>query len=98
MVLKTFLIILSSLLLLTNCSPREIQITTTPVAISTVRPPNPRPLVLSNINWSVINLNDTIYYGISVSDYELLSLNMQEITRYISEQRNLVTYYQDIIQ
>lgn len=98
MVLKKFLTGSLLLLLLTSCSPARLDVTTMPLSTSIVQPAPPRPVELSSIDWSVINYENNIFYGLSVSDYELLSLNMQEIIRYISEQQNIINYYQELTQ
>jgi hypothetical protein len=69
-----------------------------PLSNTIAAPPPPRPVELSRIRWNVLNYEDRIYYGLSVSDYELLSLNMQDIIRYISEQRNIINYYVEVTQ
>lgn len=97
MVLKSFLAVLL-ILALSNCAKpyQPIEIQAEPVEVSVTHPPSPNPLVLSNITWKVINLDDKIYYGISVADYELLSANMLEIKRYISAQKNIISYYKNV--
>jgi hypothetical protein len=94
MVQKSFLIVLL-LLLLNSCSSidKPIEIITAPIEIPLAQLPDPSPIVVNNINWKIINLDNKIYYGLSVSDYELLAINMLEIKRYILAQKNIITYY-----
>lgn len=96
MVRKIFLIVLS-LSLLSSCSPKvkPIEIITKPVEIVIVAPPPPEPVVLNDITWKVLNINDIIYYGISVADYGLLAGNMLELKRYIIAQKNIIVYYKE---
>lgn len=97
MVLKSFLTVLM-LLAVSSCAKtiQPTEIISKPIEISVNPPPDPNPIVLSNITWKVININDKIYYGISVSDYELLALNMLEIKRYIQAQKNIIKYYEQV--
>ena len=97
MVLKSFLIA-SLFLAVSSCGKtiQPVEIVSNPVEITITPPPNPKPIVLSNITWKVLNINDKIYYGISVSDYELLALNMLEIKRYIQAQKNIIKYYEQV--
>jgi hypothetical protein len=94
MVQKSFLIVLL-LLLLSSCSSTDkpIEVVTAPIEIPLTQLPDPSPVVLNNINWKIINLDNKIYYGLIVSDYELLAINMLEIKRYILAQKNIITYY-----
>jgi hypothetical protein len=94
MVQKSFLIVLL-LLLLSSCSSTDkpIGVITAPIDIPLAQLPDPSPIVVNNINWKIINLDNKIYYGLSVSDYELLAINMLEIKRYILAQKNIIVYY-----
>jgi hypothetical protein len=84
------------ILALSSCAKttQPVEIVTEPVKIAITAPADPNPLVLNNITWKVINNNDIIYYGITVSDYEQLALNMLEIKRYIKSQKNIIRYYE----
>jgi hypothetical protein len=42
--------------------------------------------------------DEQVYYAISVPDYEDLSVNMSEILRYIEQQKQLILYYEQIIE
>ena len=95
MVQKIFLVALC-LLLLSNCGPKPIAIETAPVVTTIQQPNKPNPVILSDIHWKVLNINNNIYYGLPVSDYELLASNMLELKRYILAQKNIITYYEDI--
>lgn len=97
MVLKSFLAVLI-VLAVSSCAKQyePVEIVTTPVEVSISPPRDPNPIVLNNITWKVINLDDKIYYGITVSDYELLSTNMLEIKRYILAQKNIISYYKNV--
>ena len=96
MVQKSFLIVLL-LLALSSCgtTTKPVEIITKPVEIQVKQIPDPAPMVINNITWKILNINNKIYYGISVADYELLSTNMLELKRYILAQKNIITYYRD---
>lgn len=97
MVQKSFLAVLC-LLLLSNCTPKvePLTIETKPVTINIAQPEQPTAILLSDIRWKVLNIDNSIYYGLSVADYELLASNMLDIKRYILAQKNIITYYEDI--
>lgn len=95
MVQKSFLVVLC-LLLLSNCGPKPITVQTAPVINNIQHPDKPNPVILSDIHWKVLNIDNNIYYGLPVSDYEILANNMLELKRYILAQKNILTYYEDI--
>jgi hypothetical protein len=88
------------LLALSSCgtTTKPIEIITKPVEINLKQVPDPNPIVMNNIKWKIINLDNKIYYGISVADYQLLSTNMLELKRYILAQKNIIMYYRDNTQ
>lgn len=94
--LKNYLIVLC-LLLLTSCSSKPVDIITKPTQTNITKVNRPSPVILSNINWKVINKNDNIYYGLTIEDYKVLSSNMLEIKRYIIQQNNTITYYETVL-
>ena len=42
------------------------------------------------------NNGDAVFVAMSVSDYELMSMNMQELRRYIREVQEVVVYYRNV--
>ena len=94
MVQKSFLIALL-LLALSSCgtTTKPIEIITKPIEIQLKQIPDPTPIVMNNITWKIINIDNKIYYSISVADYELLAVNMLELKRYILAQKNIIIYY-----
>ncbi len=69
----------------------------------------PRQLDLANIHWYVVteenfaefkkrfqkeNGDPLVAYVISVKDYETLAIDMAEIKRYISQQKQIIIYYE----
>lgn len=73
--------------------------------------PRPRPVELANVTWRVVNQDnleefltsiklggsDFVFVAISVKDYEKLSLNTQELRRYILQQKELIVFYEQAI-
>jgi hypothetical protein len=84
--------------LLSSCSQavKSIEIFSKPVEIAIVQPLAPTPIKLANISWKVLNVDDTIYYGLKVRDYEILSVNMLELKKYIKAQKNNLEYYKEV--
>ena len=90
---------------------KKLEISTNPINITTAQPPYPRPLELEDIyfyvvtaenlnefltNWKRNNGNDFVFIAISVKDYEGLALNLEELRRYINQQREIIIYYKKI--
>ena len=71
----------------------------------------PRQLDLNNITWFVVtdqNFDEFrrrytkqngsfLFYAMSVRDYETLALNMEEIKRYIEQQKQIIVYYEKAV-
>jgi hypothetical protein len=108
---KTLLV--SSLLLLTACASDEKIIVQTEI-IQTEIPTQARPkgVSLSNVRFYVVtkeNLNDflknfekenddTVFYAMSVKDYEKMALNIADLRRYINQQDKLILYYEKAVK
>lgn len=97
MVLNKYLIVLS-LFLLSSCGPtvKPIEVSTVPIKETIAQPSNPTSINMLPIHWKVINQQDVIYYGLTVKDYEALALNMEDIKRYLQEQKNIINYYRAV--
>jgi len=104
---------ISSVLLLSNCTKPEPEVITQTEIVKLEIPiqPRPREVDLADPNWRVINhenvdefLNEVkvadqfVFIAISVRDYEKLSLNVSELKRYIEQQRELILYYEKSIR
>ena len=75
-----------------------------------VQPILPRALDLKEPYWYVVsdkNLEEflgrlekeqgrVVFVAMSVSDYELMAYNMQEIKRYVNEMKEVVVYYRKV--
>ena len=106
--LRNSLLVLSSLLLLSNCAPTPKTISV-PVVVQTKVEikPRPRPLNLTEPTFHVVtkdNLDiflkgmytngEYVFVAMSVPDYEKLSLSVSDIERYLKQQEALITYYE----
>jgi len=106
-----FLLILSLMGLVVGCSKDE-PIEIKPIVKPNI-PIQPRPegLSLADVKFHVVNKDNLeefissfesqkgylVFIAISVEGYENLSLNMQELRRYISQQKQLLVYYETSI-
>ena len=74
--------------------------------------PHPKPLNLHRVKWYAVtpeNMEEflqrfeeesgiTVFFAVSVPDYENMSLNVAELRRYINQQKALIVYYEESIQ
>lgn len=73
--------------------------------VSVVIPPtDPTPISTKPVEFTVINnstisnidLDSTSWYALNAQGYENLAYNMQEILRYLKQQKAVVEYYESI--
>ena len=71
----------------------------------------PKALSMAEVKWNVVTEDnfeefkvrfkdkegDTMFYAISVHDYENLILNMADIKRYILQQKEIIIYYENAV-
>ena len=94
---KSFLIALLSLLLISNCTNKDvISIDTKPIDIPIIHPNSPAPIVMGSVFWKVIEVNGIIYYAITINDYQVLAQNLLEVKRYITEQKAIIRFYENV--
>jgi hypothetical protein len=110
MALKKSLIILSALLVLTNCTATP-QVITEQVFVDRPISIQPRPdgVDLNDVKFHVVtadNLEEFIesmksrnggrlvFIALTVEGYESLSINVAELRRYIEQQKELIVYYE----
>lgn len=61
--------------------------------------PNPQPIAIEDISWKVVTSKyqpegpDWVIIGVSAEDYKLLSNNMAEIRRWVTEAMHRLQYY-----
>jgi len=110
---KGFLIVSSLILLASCGNISEPKIVTNTKLIERNIPiqPRPRGVELSDITWRVVNQDNIadflqdmtlvpdsfVFVALSVKDYEKISLNVDELRRYISQQQELILYYESSI-
>lgn len=92
----------------------EVTVLTEQVPMKIFQPPAPAAVDLRDISWFVITeenleqkieqirkLQDTdniVVFAITPSDYENMTFNMQELRRYIRQQKEIILYYQEATQ
>lgn len=112
MALKKYLMISFLIPLISGCTekpPVDIDpIVQKPIAIQ----PRPKPVSLNDVKFYVVteeNLDEFItefkkknlqlvFVAMSVRDYENISLNVQELRRYIKQQKSIIVYYEESIK
>ena len=102
--MKTALIIIASLLL-SGCFGAIIPRQADNTEITYIHPALPPEMTLREVEWRVFNREELLKYleenkdvdialfAIETKGYENLSLNIQEIIRYIREQKEIIVYY-----
>lgn len=98
------LAVLASVFALAACSTTGGTIVAEPVKPVLIHPAPPPSMTMRKLEWKVYNrqqleqlLNSTtgevIIVGLTPKGYENLTVNMQEIIRYIREQKEVIIYY-----
>ena len=88
-----------------------IEIKTVTVEAKITHPNLPRPIDLKEPEWKVVskanleefinmmeaeNGGQIVFVAMSIADYELMAYNMQEIKRYINQQKEIIVYYRKL--
>ena len=103
----TILTMVSSCSLLTT---RPIEVTAKPMERKIVQPIMPREIELTTPQWIVVTPDnwedqlarieeqegELVFLAMTVPDYEVMSLNMKELQRYITELKDVVVYYRKV--
>ena len=106
-VLLTVLITASSCSLL---STKQIEVTAKPMERTFVQPVMPREINLGVPQWIVVTPDnweeqlerikeqegEVLFLAMTVPDYEVMSVNMKELKRYITELKDVVVYYKEV--
>jgi|TARA_A100001011_G_scaffold400175_1_gene512986 hypothetical protein len=101
------------ILVISGCSrPEKEIVTVTEIIKPTIAiAPKPKELsllplyfyVITEENYDEFKLkfldkeSDLVYYALSVPDYENLALNMEEIKRYLVQQKEIIVYYEKAV-
>lgn len=96
-------------LLLAGCNPNTLKIDTQPVQQQVIQPSEPRAPKLNNVHWKVVTKStldafikdlekaqgsdNPVFVAITMQDYQVLSLGMAELKRYIDQQHAIIVYY-----
>ena len=89
---------------------RPIEVTAKPMERKIVQPIMPRELELTTPQWIVVTPDnwedqlarfekqegEIVFLAMTVPDYEVMSLNMKELQRYITELKDVVVYYRKV--
>jgi len=103
----TILMMVSSCSLLPT---RTIEVTAKPMERKIIQPIMPREIDLTAPQWIVVNPDnwedqlekirvqegELVFLAMTVPDYEVMSLNMKELQRYITELKDVVVYYRKV--
>lgn len=93
--------------------PPEVTIVTEQVAVEIYQPPLPQEIRLEDVKWFVLtedNLEekweeirrfqggDVVVFGMTPMAYENMAYNLQELRRYIRQQKEIILYYRAATQ
>jgi hypothetical protein len=89
--------------------PTPIEVTAKPVELNIIQPVDPQPVDMLKVNAKVLTkenvdafikqaqkdlgTDNPVFVALSTRDYEALSLNIQELKRYIVQQQRIIAYY-----
>jgi len=107
--LKTIALVSSLLLgACSSQAPKEVQITTVSTPIQVYHPQLPSPIKLDDITFRVVTSENIqeflstwkqkhgdpfVFIAFSAKDYETMSINLQEIRRYMNQLKEIVIHY-----
>ena len=88
---------------------QTIAVTAKPVELNIIQPVDPQPVDMLKVNVKVLTkenvdafikqaqkdqgTDNPVFVTLSTRDYEALSLNIQELKRYIVQQQRIIAYY-----
>ena len=89
---------------------KKVEVTSKPLERNIVQPVMPREIDLNVPQWIVVTPSnweeqlariekqegEVLFLAMTVPDYEVMSINMQEIKRYITELKDVVVYYRKV--
>jgi len=94
-------------------TPREVRIITKPIEIEIFQPDLPDAIKLERPRWFVVNRENLeeflieleriqgespVFFAFTPQDYEKMAYNLQEVRRYILQQKEVISYYQRVTQ
>jgi hypothetical protein len=89
---------------------KQIQVSAKPIERQIVQPIMPREIDLKQPQWIAVTPDnwedqlalieeqegELVFLAMTIPDYEVMSYNMQEIKRYITELKDVVVYYRKV--
>jgi len=90
---------------------KAVEVVTVTKQAVVYHPPMPNPIMTKPVEWKVLTpdtmgeyLEDlekgeapvNVFYGVSPTGYENLSVNMSEIKRYLRQMFSIITYYKEL--
>ena len=112
-ILSLLLLLLSSGCALLRKPEKEIIVKTVEVEKQIPIQGHPRSLKLGKVTWKVVtsqnidelvkqyeekNGPDWVFYVMEVESFERLALNMEDIKRYIQQQKQIIIYYEEAVK
>lgn len=110
MLLKNFLISCALILALISCTKPEKEVVVQTEYIQRTIPlqTRPKPVQLTDVEWYVVteeNIDEFLekfrqengtvaFMAVSVRGYESMALNVQELRRFINQQKQIIIYYE----
>ena len=91
-------------------STRAIEVTAKPMERKIIQPIMPREISLTTPAWIIVTPDnweaqlasieeqegELVFLAMTVPDYEVMSMNMKELQRYITELKDVVVYYRKV--
>ena len=90
-------------------TPQPIEVTAKPVELTIIQPIDPEPVDMLKVHVSVLTkenvdayvqqaqkdqgTDNPVFVVLTTRDYESLALNIQELKRYILQQKSIIAYY-----
>ena len=89
---------------------KQVEIVSKPIERTIVQPIMPREISLSNPTFIVVTPDnweeqlarieeqegELVFLAMTIPDYEVMSMNIQELRRYITELKDVVVYYRKV--
>lgn len=86
--------ILVGFLFLSGCTKR-LETVTAPMDRVELNLPMPKPVVLEDIDYSIVEIEGKAFIAMSMKDYRKLADNMEQLQNFILEQKDLLREYQN---
>jgi len=90
--------------------PPPVKVITEEIPIEIYQPPLPQQITLQDVTWFIITKNnweeaivkvekllggEFVIFGLTPPDYESMAYNLQEIRRFIRQQKEIILYYRE---